>query len=309
MPVVVDANSVIGDCLRAGLPGMPTPLLLSVARNHLTPIRLYATSVVRAEIEQRLPGAIKSKHRREAVLAMWRDGFAATIHFVDAPLSGWASRDPRSLLVLDEDPDDYPTACLAEILGPCLVVSNDHSLVGAGIAQSKWANLMREAGRVGEELAGQSGAMFAASMTTELVRAGAEQARRHPRGAVALLVFIGIALWVANKRGRTVSSAVDTARELGREGSRRLSEVMIRAAEAREVIERAAFYPSFDPTERDRAIRLLARQSGPVRPQVLADELGLSHQKITYLLDSPGVIRLPAGSYRLGAPSLPLPAA
>src|SRR5712692_11452308 len=119
---VVDTNIWLADITRTLKTGKPSGLLQAA---HIGTLRLYASTVVRDEVPEKI-SAIKSlKINPEQARRLWETSYLPRIHFLD----------PASLPLLDSqvlvrDPDDVATGQLIELLRPSIVLSLDKKHLG-----------------------------------------------------------------------------------------------------------------------------------------------------------------------------------
>jgi hypothetical protein len=300
VPVVADASTLIGDCLRF-VKHEREPLLLRFARQPSI-VNLYATCSVREEVEEHLADAAREVHlapRRAE--SFWRDGLRPMVSFVN--IEALPPRDSRVAALASKDPDDAPTGSLAELLGPCLVFSSDPHLVEVGIARKDWADLLLRARDVSTYQSGASvtvmGTVVVGYSGVQLGSAIINAVRRWPFPAL-FVGFVGgyflYSYWQsergASHRGEARSFATDAGREL--------SAFLRRAFDAQELLERAAFVPEGDPTPLAGVARVVAAAPRPLRPGEIAPRVGFSPQRVTALLREPIFHRTDEGYYPLG---------
>lgn len=306
LPVVADASTLIGDCLRLARcehdPGRRAPLLLHLSRD-LPFVSLFATESVRGEVEEHLAAAAAAVHIPiECAERAWRDHYAPVISFVElAPLP---TCDPRLVRLSDADLDDLPTGSLAELLGPCLVFSADRHLLSTGIARRDWGNLMTHALDVGRFQAGQSGTIMVVFLIGALAVEGgsavAGLARRAPVPALALGGLAGLLLYgySASDRGGRHRGDIHS---VAVQAWDRLGPFLVRVSECEQLLEQAAFIPEGDPSELALVARVVATSPHPRRPSEIAARTSLSTQKATSILASPIFTRTNDGAYILGS--------
>jgi hypothetical protein len=130
--LVLDSG-VIYDDIVYGLRHERETVLVSSARAGAT--RLFAAPHVYDEIYDHLDGHERRGVTRETVIARFESLYLPLIRFVDATCE---RPHPRAMPVWDADPDDGPTAELAVLLAPCVVLAVDPHLVDAGFGRDDW---------------------------------------------------------------------------------------------------------------------------------------------------------------------------
>lgn len=306
LPVVLDASTLIGDCLRMGQ-RQQEPLLLGLSRG-LPLASLYATESVRQEVDEHLIQVAEQKLRLppecvKRVEVAWHKHYEPTVSFVD--LDPLPSYDPRLANLEAADLDDLPTGSLAELLSPCLVFSSDHHLRKAGIARNDWGNLMTQALEVGKFQAGQSGTFFvvflAGSIGVEIGSGIIGAARRAPLPALLIGAGAGCLLYRywTSECGRGHRGEL---RDFVSDASSRVGPFVSRALESQQLLERAAYIPDRAPSELAIVARVVASAPHPLRATEIAYHVGFSRQKAAALLRNPIFTRTSEGSYLLGRP-------
>jgi hypothetical protein len=298
MPIVLDASTVIGDCLR--LSQGKNALLLFLARE-MQVSNLYATQSVREEVEEHLrEAALRGGFDPEAALSAWQEQFAPLIGFVD--ISSASLSDPRSVALAARDADDAPTASLAELLAPCLVFSNDSDLVDSGIAHRNWGEMMVYALEVGNMHAGVTAVLFLVMLSGAGIYGLTETAfRRLPRSALIGLLGAGGAFgagyWRSELGVRHRSNLASVVHRV----NEKLLPFLQRVNECSDLLEQAAFVPDGQPTDVARVARAVAVAPFPLRPAEISADIGLSTQKVAFLLRDPIFRRSADSHYGLGA--------
>jgi len=305
--VVADASTLISDCLRLARceqnPLLREPLLLHLSRD-VSMVRLYATESVGREVEEHLGKAAMNAHLPvESVERAWRDQFCPVLNLVDvAPLP---TRDPRLALLSAADLDDVPTGSLAELLGPCLVLSSDPHLVEAGIARKDWGNLMAHAREVGQFQAGESSTILvlflAGSLATEAGSAAIGLARRAPLPAFAVCGVAAYLLYTYLISERGTRHRADIGALIG-DAWTRLGPLFARVVDCKQLLERAAFVPEGAPRELPVIARIVAAAPHPPSAAEIATRTGMSTQKVAALLRNPIFTRTVDRRYVLGRP-------
>jgi hypothetical protein len=300
VPVVLDASTLIGDCLRFVKHGRE-PLLLVCARQPSI-VNLYATRSVRMEVEEHLAEAARENRLPpQQVERFWCDGLRPYVSFVD--LEALPPRDTRVATLALVDADDHPTGSLAELLGPCLVFSSDPHLLDSGIARKDWADLLVGARDVSTYQAGTSvtviGTLLVGSLGAGLGQAALNAGRRWPLPAMLVGLVGGYFLYVYWRSERGVGHRREV-RSFAADAGRDISVFLTRAFDASELLERAAFVVEGDPTPLSGVARVVAAAPRPLRPGDIAPRVGYSTQRVTSVLREPIFQRTSEGYYLLG---------
>src|ERR1700733_8842583 len=222
LPIVLDADVLhrnIDYCLRTGY----TPRVLEAASTSytlVTGVVVFATSTVQAEVERQL---VEIAQRREVeleeVTRLWEKLFLPRIRFVE--ISGEDIEDPRVDEVAALHGAAAPTAALAVMLAPCVVLTDNRKhFAPLGIADTRTDVIAINA----KELAGYYGSINAMTLVPTVTGAMAVEGSKKffppiGRGAAVvialLLIGAGVVLWLSERGGRMREGAKKLAREIG----------------------------------------------------------------------------------------------
>lgn len=203
IPAILDTNVILRDMEHWVRRGKPTFLWLA---GRAGTIRLFASKQVSDEIAEHLVAFAKKRNLSASVLAsLWRDHYAPHIRFVDA--GQLQVEDPRVRAVAVRDPDDVPTAVLALMLAPSLVLSDDRKdLVAPGIAAPDWFGAVRFGMVVVRGDALLTAVWVFGVLGVEGVRAAARQGSRLIRTPLGFFGFLlAAALLTRTLRSRSLS--------------------------------------------------------------------------------------------------------
>jgi predicted nucleic acid-binding protein len=103
-------------------------------------VRLYAADHVYDELHHKLPKFVRPDVALEQ-LEQRLDSYLQLISFVDVPEGHDLQREAQVAAVTDES--DVPTAVLATLLAPCVVLSGDKHLRRPGFAPDEWRPVAR----------------------------------------------------------------------------------------------------------------------------------------------------------------------
>lgn len=107
----------------------------------------------------------------EQLRSLFEEGYLPYIRWVKEDSAGFEG-DDRIQAVLDIDDTDVPTAQLASLIGPCLVLSGDKSLTTPGFAPNQWRSAAGSAITMVTAEASSEGAAGAVGMPVVGVVAG-----------------------------------------------------------------------------------------------------------------------------------------
>ena len=203
IPAILDTNVILRDMAHRVRKGKPTFLWLA---GRAGTIRLFASEHVCDEIDEHLVAFAKKRNLSASVLAsLWQDHYAPHIRFVDA--GQLKVDDPRVSAVALSDPDDVPTAVLALMLAPSLVLSDDRKdLVAPGIAAPDWFGAVRFGMVVVRGDALMTGVWVFGVLGVEGVRAAARLGSRLVRSPLGFFGFLlAAALLTRTLRSRSLS--------------------------------------------------------------------------------------------------------
>jgi hypothetical protein len=209
-PVVVDSSFFISEVLRSTRSHHQTTFLSAVKSGVLRP---FAAQHVWAEVPRELAGAARGLGL-DADLAglIWWQEYVPRIRFVDT--GGLSTANATALLA--RDPTDVPTAALAGLLTPVVVLSSDADLQDTGFAVQKYYRVVEAAGSLtivaDGTWASMAGLQIVGSAATAAARSIATLARRR-EGQVAIALVVGAIIVAALIRG---SRLRDDGRHLGK---------------------------------------------------------------------------------------------
>jgi hypothetical protein len=258
LPIVLDADVLhrnVDYCLRTGY----TPRVLEAASSSytlLTGVVVFATSTVQGEVERQL---LEIAQRREVALEdvtnVWKKLFLPRVRFVE--INEKDIDDSRVEEVAGLHSADAPTAALAVMLAPCVVLTDNRKhFVPLGIAETRTDVIAVNA----RELAGYYGSMNAMTIvpavTGAMVVEGSKKVvstiGREAAVVIALLLIgAGIVLWFSESGGRLREGAKKLAREAGPP----LAEAATRALVLAEEMSALAI----DPPSSECALRFIAK--------------------------------------------------
>ncbi len=225
--VVVDAMTLIEDVLHRLPPGAapeardeanwPKASALSDAASAGT-IRLFGKVDLLQEVVEHLPDvAARKGHDLQAASALLERDYVPYLRLVD--VAGISLPEAEAVLTRiglpypQGDPDDEPTARLAFLLDPCIVLTNDRLLTRNGIGTKfdpdspfvGWlsaAVAVRNRGFTTQLRAGAGAAAITGSIPALAIYQSTMAARRHPRTAMALIGAMGVAAWMSRSSPR-----------------------------------------------------------------------------------------------------------
>lgn len=218
---------------------------------------MFATSRVQQEVQRQL---VEIAERRDVPLsevrALWQRVFLPRIRFVE--ISERDIKDPRVDQVQALHDADAPTAALAVLLAPCvLLTDNRKHFAPLRIADTRTDLIAVNA----RELAGYYGGLNAMALVPTVTGAMAIEGSKRAvsmigRDAtfvvVLLLLGAGVVLLLSERGQRMREGATKVAREIGPP----LAQAATRALELTEEMSAIAIDP---PTGRDSALRLIAK--------------------------------------------------
>jgi hypothetical protein len=196
------------------------------------------------------------------------------------PLLRWVKTDAAG--ITDErvarvtDQTDVPTAELASLIAPCVVLSQDKSLRRPGFAPEEWRLAAGHGVQVVEGADMQEAAVMVMSLPVLVVLGGGIQlgkAARIPWWASLVLMGVGgYALLRSSERRRVVANGA----ELFIEGiGEALSQAAAREQAGVHLLKRVRLEPAWPPTAKQQVASVLARQRQPL----LATEIHESIQR------------------------------
>ncbi len=259
LPIVVDADVLhrnVDYCLRTGW--MPR-LLDSASHGYtlLTGVVLFATARVKEELERQLDEiAIRRGVPREDVVRVWNETFLPRIRFVE--IHETAVEDPRVGQVRALHDADAPTAALAVMLSPCVVLTdNRRHFAPLGIPDTHTDRIAVHA----RELSRYYGSANAMTMVPVLTGSMAIEGSKKVISTVGrdasilialLLIGAAVVIWRSEPGGQIRASAKKLAREVGPP----LAQAATRALVLSEEMSALAIDPPAPP---DSAARFLAK--------------------------------------------------
>jgi hypothetical protein len=209
-PVVVDSSFFISEVLRSTRSQHQSTFLSAVKSGVLRP---FAAQHVWAEVPRELAGAARGLGL-DADLAglIWWQEYVPRIRFVDT--GGLSTANVTALLA--RDPTDVPTAALAGLLTPVVVLSSDADLQDTGFAVQKYYRVVEAAGSLtivaDGTWASVVGLQIMGSAATAAARSVATLARRR-EGQIVLALVVGAIIAGAIIRGARLR---DDGRHLGK---------------------------------------------------------------------------------------------
>ncbi len=226
--------------------------------------------------------------------------------------------DPRLRDVLADDPDDLPTAALALLVAPSVVLSDDHDLIDNGFADKAWwtkaADVLIVAkadGQLVSVLAGVSWTTVGAGYATAAV---VRAARRAPLVTITVALAVLASAYLLARRylpGRVRAALKEfgaAALTTWRQVEESQQTVAARLAWVRIPAGRS-------PTLEERCARILARITTTLSAEELHEQL---HRDMADAVPSiatlrktlahhPAFVRAGQGRWRLGEPAGALP--
>jgi len=135
--VVLDTKAVINSACYRVRHGAPGRLEQAIPLRHLGLVPLFAPRHVIEEVDEHLAErALEEGLDPAAVTRVWNEQLRPHIRIVDLEIRDHL--DPRLRGVLAADPDDLPTAALALLVAPAIVLTDDADLVDNGFASQAW---------------------------------------------------------------------------------------------------------------------------------------------------------------------------
>lgn len=274
IPAVVDANVLISDVCSVLRRRRATALIGQAATKM---VRLLCTPRVVSEVETRMHR--QARGQTADALALWRTRYVPHVRAVD-PGEPEDDRIVAALApVMANDADDVPTAHLAVLCAPCLVLTKDRDLVDAGFGAPEWLTGLRSSGEVATMDAGIQALTYmsagAVAGTGWVAWQAARAVARSPvlTGAALALALAALtdgrpvlARQVTALRART-SGLLDTVVAGG-------EDVALRRSNLLATLMPYVLQPLHDPPTYTRVAAHLARAEQPVPAAALADALG-----------------------------------
>ena len=305
IPAILDANIVIRDVC-ANLRRSQVTALLGQAEAGM--LRLLITDRVAEEIPARLHRL--ARERTAEAQTLWRERYLPQVRVVtiaDHPLperfAGLVAR------VADDDEDDVPTAHLALLCAPCVVLTADHDVLAHGFGAPEWLAGLRASG----ELTVIDSTLWTTARLTELAVEGLGRGfialgRMLSRNPLALGGVLGVALFAATDGRPAVANASGTAR-------RRLTSAVIHIAGQLQKLDHKRTHLSSrlaphvlaalkEPTLEAQIAGRLARAPVSLPLARLAEELDADPLQVQQVLrDHPACVLVAGGVWQLGCTS------
>lgn len=211
-PVVVDANVLIEDLLWNANPEKhPSALLSALAVNS---IRLLGKLDVIDEVLEHLSD-VAGDREVEPLVALLAERYVPQLRLVDISGITLPDAEDRITAVAAADVDDEPSARLAHLLDPCVLLTRDHHLTdhgfgtwyepgGVRVSWTAAAFTLYDRSFETQVTSGIRGAAMAASVPGMGVVGLVRAARRHPRVAVSAAIVGGALLLLARSSSRWV---------------------------------------------------------------------------------------------------------
>jgi hypothetical protein len=288
-PVVVDANVLIEDLLRA-YDNKRSSLLLSATFGSG---RLYVTESTLYEVDEHLPRVAQETGKDEGALrALLRGRYLPHMRAVNvADLDG---EDERVAALAPQDPDDVGAASLALALSPSVLLTLDKDLLRNGLGvfadpaegRSGWtfgAVALRDRGLLIGVMVGGEGTFLAGAAVTEWALGNAPKLLRNEKLMTAgLFVVAGIAivLIVSPRARERAQEILETLGEIAGDAAtsvaRGVGAALSTSEEARVALEANALQRFSPDTDLERVARQMAiahpglsiRQLGELLPDV-----------------------------------------
>ncbi len=225
-------------------------------------------------------------------------------------LSTFAAANPRTvgreLYRLDErDADDLPTALLARLLAPALVISQDKDLLTPGIARAQWQPIPPDARDVDAQHSLLSGCVQGALVSGRALAEGKKLAPRaapedppHATVAVAALVSATFFYLRSDDGRRRRTSTAGWGRRIGAF----VTELAVQGHRAAQRPAAAASGARDEPTDLERVARAVAVASMPLTPTAIPDVADVPVACVRAFLGAPMFTHDISGRYSLGRP-------
>jgi predicted nucleic acid-binding protein len=318
--MVVDTKAAINSAcyrVRTGHPGL---LERAIQLRHLGLVPLLAPRHVLEEVNEHLAARAREEGLDpDAVTQIWTQQLRPHIRVVDLAIRDHL--DPRLRGVLADDPDDLPTAALALLVAPTVILSDDHDLVDHGFAgQTAWTqaagDVLIVATADGQLVSGFAGVIWTTVGAGYGVAAAVRGGRRAPLLAVtvAVAVLAGTCLLIRRYPPGRVRSALKQGGAATAAIWQEVTSNQQRAAARLPWVEIPA---GRSPTLEERSARILARVIGTLSADDLHEQLrrdlgdaappAATVRKT--LADHPAFVQVDRGRWQLGEPWAPMPLA
>ena len=316
--VVLDTKAVINSACYRVRTGRPGRLEQAILLSPLGLVPLVAPRHVIEEVDRHLAArAVDEALDPGEVARVWNERLRPHIRVVDLAIRDHL--DPRLRGVLADDPDDLPTAALALLVAPAVVLSDDHDLIDNGFAgQAWWTKAAGDVlivatadGQFVSVLAGMSWTTVGAGYgTAAVVRA----ARRTPLVTIAVAVAVLAGAYLLTRRyppGR-VRAAL---KELGSSALTAWRQVEDRQQTAAARLPWVKIPDGRSPTLEERCARILARITSTLSADELHEQLYRDMAEAApsvptvrrILAGHPAFAQVDEGQWQLGEPAGPLP--
>jgi predicted nucleic acid-binding protein len=222
IPVVVDACVLlrnVGYTLRKGWNGA---LLESASGGYtlFSGVVLFATKQVLDEVEEHLPRIARDAHAPiDAALQVWSEVFLPRLRIVE--LDEGLVSDPRVEAVCALDLDDAPTAALAVVLAPCILLTDNRKhFEPLGLPDQPVDELAVDIHKISELMMGTNGVVLLTGLTGAGIVEGSKKlvAVLGKEGAALIaLLLIGAAYlyWRSEPGSRFRKGVAAIARDVG----------------------------------------------------------------------------------------------
>jgi hypothetical protein len=302
VPVVADANVLIRDvCANLRRPAV-TALLGQLEAGM---VRVLITPRVAHEVETRMVRVARDQLR--PALDLWHTRYRPQVRVVDPDIDEETAACFAPLLARVRDTDDAPTAQLALLCAPCLVVTSDNHLLRAGFGAPEWLQGLRASGELSDlDRSLWMSAQLTGAVLQESVRGLAAAARALTASPWVLGLVLGVAFFAVTEGRPTLVRARRAVG--GRTGDAALG--LARFAEAlaqqralrQQLLGPHLLPPLHAPPPVTRLVARLASAPQPLPLAVLASELPelpVSHVRVL-LQTTPGFCVARGRGWQLG---------
>jgi hypothetical protein len=222
LPIVIDADVLhrnVDYCLRRG---WTSSLLGGASTNYtlITGVVLFATTRVQEEVERQLDEiAARRGVTRKDVVRIWNEIFLPCVRFVE--ISENDIEDPRIGEVRALHDADAPTAALAIVLAPCIVLTDYRKhFAPLGIADAHTDTIALNAHELSRYYGSANAMTIVPTITGTMAIEGSKKviSAIGREGAVLIalvLISAAVVLWRSEPGGQLRESAKKLAREIG----------------------------------------------------------------------------------------------
>jgi hypothetical protein len=285
--MVIDADALMSSIAHQ-CSGGHRPRLLRILESNSG--RGFAPDHVYGEVYTRLHRFARGSVTFEDLRACFEEHYLPHIRWVDTSVE--LIDDSRVALVIQEDLSDAPTAQLASLIAPCLVVSGDKHLRRPGVAPQEWRVALGHGSEVVEASGQQEGLTMAAVVPMVAVLAGGAkigEKLRVPWWGVTGVVLAGGYLVLRDPaRRRTIGEHtrpfVMTFLEL-------LADAYERESQGRAGLRELMFQPDEDASAKAQVATVLARAREPLPAAEIHAELTRHFDTVPTLLEVRRVLR------------------